>query len=312
MLLLIPGPLAEVLSQNTALSTFLLPVPFVLTALTYGVPVLLIRELAVARGLNVLGIVVLGLAYGIFNKGIIAKTLTSPGGPGVMSFAGYGQVGPLQLGLAVFIVPWHALHSVLYPILIAHWLFPDAARARWFGSPRGRIMQRLSLAVLLALYSLYFVNPVRNDPGVFMIYVAVTALLVALALRWCRSPLPAAETASTRYAPALLGAGMVVFWFLQLLSPGRIPAVVYFAGSFAAIAASILAMRRAHWQPIPQVLLFGLGDGTTFALLAAFLAVVTGRDPALAIATGVGFVVVFAWLIRAVRRTPQGRACRRV
>src|SRR6185436_3431720 len=67
-LLLTPGPLAEVLSQNVQLSTFLQPVPFLLVTLTYGVPLLVIRELSVAHGLNEVGLVVLGLAYGILNE----------------------------------------------------------------------------------------------------------------------------------------------------------------------------------------------------------------------------------------------------
>ena len=89
-LLLIPGPLAEVLSQNVALLTFVQPVPFLLVTLTYGVPVLVIRELAVARKLNDAGLILLGLAYGILNEGVLAKTLTLSDGPPLQDFAGYG------------------------------------------------------------------------------------------------------------------------------------------------------------------------------------------------------------------------------
>src|SRR5947207_5033603 len=95
-LLLTPGPLAEVLSQNVPLSTFVQPVPFLLLTLTYGVPLLVIRELSVARELDEVGLVVLGLAYGILNEGGLAKTLTLPDGAPLHDFAGYGQVGPIQ------------------------------------------------------------------------------------------------------------------------------------------------------------------------------------------------------------------------
>ena len=79
-LLLATGPLAEVLSENVQLLTLVQPLPFLLVTLTYGVPVLLIRELAVARNLNTMGLALLGLAYGILNEGVLAKTLTQPGG----------------------------------------------------------------------------------------------------------------------------------------------------------------------------------------------------------------------------------------
>ena len=131
-LLLTPGPLAEVLSQNVQLFTFLQPVPFLLVTLTYGVPVLVIRELSVARELDEVGLVVLGLAYGILNEGVLAKTLTLPEGAPLHDFAGYGQVGPIQGGWSVFIIVWHALHSVLYPILLTRWMFPAASGRRWF------------------------------------------------------------------------------------------------------------------------------------------------------------------------------------
>ncbi len=78
-LLVAPGFLAEVLSENTPILTALHPVPFVLLILTYGVPVVLIREIAVARRLNVVGIILLGVGYGMLNEGVLAKTLTLPG-----------------------------------------------------------------------------------------------------------------------------------------------------------------------------------------------------------------------------------------
>jgi hypothetical protein len=74
------GPLAEVLSENVPLLSYLQPLPFLLVTVTYGVPVVLIRELAVARELNTIGLVLLGSAYGILNEGVLAKTLTQPGG----------------------------------------------------------------------------------------------------------------------------------------------------------------------------------------------------------------------------------------
>ena len=60
-LLIATGPLAEVLSENVSLLQWLHPAPFLLVTLTYGVPVLLIRELVVARRLNVFAIILLGL-----------------------------------------------------------------------------------------------------------------------------------------------------------------------------------------------------------------------------------------------------------
>jgi hypothetical protein len=58
---------------------------------------------------------------------------------------------------------------------------------------------------------------------------------------------------------------------------------------------------------VPELLRFGLGDYLAFTVLAAGIAVATGREPAqAAIAVGV-FVVIFGALLRATARRPLGR-----
>jgi len=307
-LLLATGPLAEVLSENVQLLTLLQPLPFFLVTITYGVPVLLIRELAIARRLNTLGLALLGLAYGILNEGVLAKTLTQPGGAPLDAFAGYGQIGMLQGGWTIFMVVWHAPHSVLYPILMCHWLFPAAADRRWFAAGRARWLLPLLLLIVVGLYALYFLNPVRSDTGMFIIYAVATLALFGIALRFCdaRGASPIAIRKTTP-APALVGCGMILFYVFQLWSPGRIPFVVYLAASGVIILLLINRMRRAGWRPLPHLLLFGLGDDLTFALFSSGVCIITGRNPWEAAAAGAIFLAVFLYLMRAVPREPRGR-----
>ena len=291
-LLLATGPLAEILSENVQLLTYVQPLPFLLMTLTYGVPVLLIRELAVARKLNVAGVVLLGLAYGILNEGVLAKTLTQPSGSPLDDFAGYGQIGALQGGWAIFIVFWHALHSVLYPILISRWLFPDAAERRWFASGRARWLLYALLTILLGLCALYFLNPLRNEIGPFLLYVAVTLAVTAIALRFCkvRDALPQTPPAKPSLKPALFGACTLLFYIFQFSSPRLIPFMAYLALSVALIAFAAWRMANAGWRPLPDLLLFGLGDDLAFSFFAAVLCVVTNRNPLQAVTAGAIFV----------------------
>jgi hypothetical protein len=309
-LLLAPGPLAEVLSGNVPLLTFLQPLPFLLVTVSYGVPVLLIRELAVARGLNVAGVVLLGLAYGILNEGVLAKTLTQPDGPPLEAFAGYGRIGALQGGWTVFILVWHALHSVLYPILLCRWMFSAAADRRWFATGRARWLLYGLILILAGLYGLYFLNPLRNDPGTFVLYAATTAALVGMALRFGRTPatVSASAPATRSLTPALLGGGAVLFYVAQFASPTRIPFAVFLAASVAAIALAAVAMLRARWRPVPELLLFGLGDYLAFASFSALVHVIAGRDALQAAAAGAIFAGLFVGLVRAVMRRPAGRS----
>ena len=69
----------------------------------------------------------------------------------------------------------------------------------------------------------------------------------------------------------------------------------------------IARMRRAGWRPLPQLLLFGLGDDLTFALFSSVLCVVSGRNPLEAVVAGAIFLALFLYLMRAVTRQPFGR-----
>ncbi len=308
-LLLATGPLAEVLSENVQLLTYLQPLPFLLVTLTYGVPVLLIRELAVARRLDSIGLLLLGLAYGILNEGVLAKTLTQPEGPPLYDFASYGQIGTLQGGWAIFIVFWHSLHSVLYPILLSRWMFPAAAERRWFATGRTRWLLPILLMILTGLYSLYFLNPLRSDFGTFAIYAAVTLGLAEIALRFCRArdASPPVLPVKASLKPALLGGFALLFYVAQFWSPHHIPFVFYLAVSAGIIMFSVAWMVRAGWRPLPDVLLFGLGDYMTFSIFSSLICVVSGRSPLQAVAAGAIFVACFLYLIRAVTREPLAR-----
>ena len=308
-LLLIPGPLAEVLSQNVQLLTFVQPVPFLLVTLTYGVPVLVIRELAVAHKLNDAGLILLGLAYGILNEGVLAKTLTLPDGPPLHDFAGYGQIGPIQGGWSIFIIAWHALHSVFYPILMTRWMFPAAASQRWFAAGRMRWLLYALLIAVAGLYALYFLNPVRNDLPVFVLYAVATAGLLAAALKLCkrRGDSPTAVATHASWMPALLGGCMIVLYLFQFWAPRHVPFALFLALSLGVIGIVVAALIRGRWRPLPDWLLFGLGDYLTFCIFSAFLCVVTDRNPGQAVAAMTIFLAVLAYFIRSVRRRPLGR-----
>jgi hypothetical protein len=307
-LLLAPGFLAEVLSENTPLLTALHPAPFILLILTYGVPVVLIREIAVARRLNPVGIILLGIGYGMLNEGVLAKTLTLPAGLPIAEFAGYGKLGTVQSGWAIFILFWHALHSVLYPILLCDWLYPATAGRRWFVTRGARRVMYVMILSVLVLYSLYFLVKERSDIGTFAFYVALTLALAGIAIRWCTiSGLAAAPIRPPSYAPAFIGAAAILFYIFQFWSPSHIPFATFLALTVGTIFFAGAAMHHAGWRPVPELLLFGLGDYLTFALLSSLLSLTGNRHGAEGVAAGAIFLVTFVYLIRAVRRQPTGR-----
>jgi hypothetical protein len=310
-LLLTPGPLAEVVSQNVQLLTFLQPVPFLLVTLTYGVPVLLIRELAVAHDVDEVGLVLLGLAYGVLNEGVLAKTLTLPAGPPLHDLAGYGQIGPIQGGWSMFIIVWHAFHSVFCPIILTQWMFPATANRRWFAARGARLPLYLLVILVAALYSLYFLNPVRRDAAVFAVYAVVTACLVAAALKLCkRRERQPTDHHQRPFIPALLGGCMIIVYLFQFWAPRHVPFALYLVVSSGVFGIVTVALHRGRWRPLPDWLLFSIGDNVTFCIFSALVCVMTDRNPAQAVVAMTIFLVAFAYLIRSVMLRPDGRAIR--
>src|SRR5512135_1878497 len=74
-LVLLAPVLTEVATGNTPLRAYLDPRIALFLTLAYSVPAVVIRELAVRRRLSVGGVFLLGLAYGIWNEGLLAQTL---------------------------------------------------------------------------------------------------------------------------------------------------------------------------------------------------------------------------------------------
>lgn len=95
---------------------------------------------------------------------------------------------------------------------------------------------------------------------------------------------------------------MFVFW-----SPGHLPFALYLAATVLIVTGAALRMVRSQWRPVPELLLFGLGDSLAFAALASLLSIVTAHNPWQPAVAGALFVLLFLYLIRAVRRNPLGR-----
>ncbi len=305
-LLLATGPLAEILSENQPLLAYLTPPNCIILTLVYGVPILLIRELAAAKKLSIAGIILLGMAYGILNEGVLAKTLTQPAGEPVTAFAGYGKIGVFQGGWATMIVFWHALHSVLYPILYSRWLFPAVADKRWFGK-RGTAGLLLILTCIYGLYFLFI--PERAYISMFIAYLLASLAFVALALRFCRIKddfVPAVSTPAP-LKPALVGAAMIFLYVFQFVAANRAPFALFLAIPAAVIWFGARSIRRAAWRSLPQGVLFALGDDLTFSAFTATICVTKGKAPVQIAIAGVIFFVLFVAMMRAVRKAPAGR-----
>ncbi|MGR6920088.1 hypothetical protein ACU635_38140 [[Actinomadura] parvosata] len=201
----------------------------------YGAGTVLIRELVRRRRGGWPSILLLGLAYGIVEEGLVLQALSSPTMYGVAGWA--PRILGLNSAYAELNLPYHAVFSVALPILLADLAFPSL-RERPYLKRTGIVVAAVVFVlggVLLRLTVAASIDPGYQAPaGVLAAYVAAVALLAVVALR-ILPPRPAprmgshpAPDAASRSEPSgaapvpwvagVLGAG-VGFGYLALLFP---------------------------------------------------------------------------------------------
>ncbi|MGW5159290.1 hypothetical protein ACWEPN_27755 [Nonomuraea wenchangensis] len=259
--LFVLSPLAgEFLLGNLPVTA--LPALIVLAPL-YGGGALLIRELARRKGAGWPGMVLLAVAYGVVEEGLLTRSLFDPhfAGMDLASYAWLPGVGVSAWWTTFVLGGVHAAGSVLAPIAVMETLVPSRAEAPWLARP--------GLVVAGALYVLgaaaTALNPdaYRASAGQLAGAAVVAALLVVLVLR---RPATLQERAAKRAPGAgpVLGLTLVAglaFWLAALTIDvlGAWPAVAANVALYAAAYALVARWaRRAGWGPEQR---FALGAG---------------------------------------------------
>ncbi len=263
----------EVLSGNT--SPILLiakPSAWFFGAMAYGIPLLFLHELSVRYNLTPRRILTLGLAYGFLNEGILAKTLTNTTNCCGVDFHGYGTIFGFHLGLALMLVPWHAIFSVLFPLLLMTAIFPASSGKPWFGQRGLNILKILVSLLWLAYFAFPNIDRTRPAIGYFILYSLLAAVFFWLALRGTKkahtSPVAENKNLSNSFAachPASLGAVVAVLMiFTYSAHTSGLPFALY--GMLIVFAAWLVAHTARHWKARPEWFRFTLGAYITFSL----------------------------------------------
>jgi hypothetical protein len=170
----------------------------------YGAGTVLIRELVRRRRGGWPSILLLGLAYGIVEEGLVLQALSSPTMYGVAGWA------PRFLGLnsayTELNLPYHAVFSVALPILLADLAFPSL-RDRPYLKRTGVVVAGVVFVLgglLLRMTVATSIDPGYQAPVAVLVgCVAAVALLAVVALRVLPSTGPTTPGArATSAAPA--------------------------------------------------------------------------------------------------------------
>lgn len=274
--------LAELVSGSTAPQAWILPWVLPVFMAIYGFAALAIRELAIRTGGGPATVIVLGLAFGIVNEGMAAHSLFNPSWPGIAPLGAYGRAAGVNWIWAEWIVPFHAVWSIAFPVFLVRQIWPAHAAERWVRDRWVPVFAGGSIATAVVT-SFLFAGYALNLAQWLGLFVAV-GVLAGIALRWGPSLarlrafpswVPSAR-ASFLVAVLFFVAGQIGAWQTPKLGPYPEVGFLLLALAFAAVAAfastfdSSAAGERARFA-------FVLGGAAFYVALSPISEFANGR-----------------------------------
>ncbi len=312
VLIVLAPTIAEVLLGNILFdSNFVWAL--VMNTLLYGSGAILIREVARRRNLGWLGIVVLSLAYGVVEEGLILQSLFNPHFPGLEWMGSYGRAFGVNWFWAPYVLGLHTVWSITLPILLTELLFPRLQSRPWLGRVGLGLDATVYVLICLVLwqafrsYSHFSASPVE---------LICTALLVVLLISLALFVVPrlAAAPGSGKapvpwlvglmaFLAAMLFSGMFLFFPSVPVIPALLPILMY-----VALYVTVLILIQ-HWST--QRLWsarhrLALASGTLIeTMLFGFLLVSRGSlaDLIFHAVLCVVLLLLLAWVARRLRAT---------
>ncbi len=152
----------------------------------YGAGAVLVREAVQRRGLNGWGLLLLALAFAVLEEGLGLQTIFNP--QGMDGETVYGRAFEVNWMWAVVVTGYHAVWSIVIPIVLTHLLFPAKQHIVWLSRPMLGVFGGV-FAVGFVLF--VFISLVRSDFRLSAVQI-IGAVLAVIALVWsatgCRRP----------------------------------------------------------------------------------------------------------------------------
>ncbi|MFD2078951.1 hypothetical protein SAMN05421678_102214 [Actinopolymorpha cephalotaxi] len=320
--LFLTAPLvAEFLLGNLPIT---LLVGLVLLAPLYGGGALLIREFVRRTGRGWPSILLLGLAYGVFEEGVTTQSLFNRNYVGAhLLDVGYVPALGIAVPWTLAVLALHTVWSISVPIGLVEAMVPERRTTPWLGkvglTVTGVLFAFGSLATtVMQIARDPFVASVPQFAGVAVVVVAT--VVAAFLVRPSRTvttveahvEAPAEEAGRRGPSAWLVGGLALVCGSAYRLAPGHsaawVPVVMMTAIAGVAVAAVAYWSRRPGWAPRHQLALVA-GAALAYAL-HAFI-----ETPVLPVSTTIDHVgdVVFGAaavvaILVAARRTRQSSA----
>ena len=156
-LLLLSPTIGELLSGSSPPLLFFNPISLLFQVGLYGCGALLVRETVARRRLNVIGLLLLGAAYGIVEEGITCKSFFNPNWTDTGFSSVYGRAWGVSWVWTFGLTAYHMVVSITAPIFLTEALFSARAQGPWLRR-RGWITASTSLSLVAILGFVAFDN----------------------------------------------------------------------------------------------------------------------------------------------------------
>jgi len=211
--------IGELLSGSAPPVEFFNPFGLIILPALYGSGAILAREITLKWGKRWPTILILGLAYGIIEEGLMIKSFFDPAWQDLGLLGVYGRWGGVNWVWTVFLTLYHAVFSIAIPILLVELMFPKRRDGRWLGK-KGMIFFSALLG-LIVLIGFFLLAPYRPPPFPYFL-----ALTLTVALYFIAKQMPAQWFTSIRkpaWRPLFLGilglCGTLIFFMLGWAFP---------------------------------------------------------------------------------------------
>ena len=294
MILAIPF-LTELLSGNMTVISIFTPINFLsLVVIGYGLPILAIRELAIRWNVGYFGIFIMGLAYGIFNEGILAKTLLLSNNVPISGFNNYIYYFGINFSWAPTIMVWHALHSVLFPILLTYFFFPNYASCPWLSKKTVFIMLiPVAILGLMGFFDKNALGIVGTLPHL-IVFIVVMSAIFYLARMFKKEP----ENIPNNSFIKLTVTGFLFLIFVLIIpsifADNKILPQIFFSYFFVMLLFFFFILRNTR-SNYHSLLFTGLGLYIASAIFALIMRATLGNIPE--VIAEIILIIIFSILI---------------
>jgi hypothetical protein len=134
VLLFLAPILGELISGHRTFLSFINPLNFLLLCLPYGLGALICRELVVRWKKGKMSLILLGIAYGIYEEWIVIRSIINPNWSELGTIGKYNFWEGINWTYGFMLIHFHVVISIVSSILLTEMIFPKEKNEKWLSN----------------------------------------------------------------------------------------------------------------------------------------------------------------------------------